>query len=261
MATIPTLIVAPAILAAGLTYKYAGGSDDISGVRIRRTSETGFSGEALRQQPTVQRRASLSAVEGRAGSRFESDFAPRVPSDMHRADAFVPTTMLTTNNVGSSAASGGDPTVRSRAGGSGSTAYSPWKQILESNARGTVDHRSTYPNTTEDINRSSWLYRVAHKITGDLGSIEHQEKYHAKHPPAGQPPLVDQSVRGAVHKSAKDSGDANIHVATRAAEDVTYRGVRGTHDANEAANVAVARNDAERQQKEGGGGWFSFLGT
>ncbi|KAJ1721027.1 hypothetical protein LPJ53_004396, partial [Coemansia erecta] len=133
MSTIPTFIVAPAILAAGLTYRYTGGDDNISGVRTRRYSESAFdsdSSDSSRQRQTQQRRMSVTVGSSRpAGSHFEGDFAPKVPSDMHRADAFVPTTMLGSSSVVAST-NASPATVSHRRTLSESATYSPWKQIL-----------------------------------------------------------------------------------------------------------------------------------
>ncbi|KAJ2841427.1 hypothetical protein J3B02_005894, partial [Coemansia erecta] len=254
MTTIPTLIIAPAILAAGLTYRYTGGKDEGS-ERARRRSEISLSGSNP-SEFDISRKL-------QAGSRFKEDFEPGVPISQHRADAFVPTSQLKPQNTNDS------PSVSHRRATSDST-HSPWKQILESNIKSNTEYNSTYPNTTDDIQKSSWMYRAAHKITGDLGPIEHQENYLDKaFDEGGQReatvlvPTWDKGVfRQTMFSGSrpKEQGTANIHAASRAAEEVTDKGVRGTRDAQDAAYEAIDRNEkakaADAADKGGSGWWF-----
>ncbi|KAJ2741185.1 hypothetical protein GGI20_005359 [Coemansia sp. BCRC 34301] len=254
MSTIPTLIVAPAILAAGIAYKYAGGgegsADSRNGgqantVHRRRRSEMDNIGEGVSSaQIAGERRSSL-------GARFEQDFQPRVPSQRQLADAsFIPTTMLrgTTLQAQAAGISGEAPNEQK------SSSLDSRKELYGMSggpAELAPDSAGRYPRTTDEIEHTSWLQRAARSITGDLGPIEHQEAVISVQRAAEEKQPVAGSREGAPHgfvrDSAKDIRDRSVHDAARAAEDVAARMPPGD-DANKAAQDATRSGADDARQ-------------
>ncbi|KAJ2025622.1 hypothetical protein GGI06_000509 [Coemansia sp. S85] len=174
MATIPTLIIAPAILAAGITYKYTGGEGPDAGTMRRRRSEM----DAIRGRMggrVIEDVHSARVV----GERFEQDFQPRVPTQQRQlANTFIPTSILISGTT-LQAQAAGDPPESSSDSNQGSGSLSSRKTLYGMSGGPTElapDQAGRYPRTTEEIEQTSWLQRAARSITGDLGPIEHQER-------------------------------------------------------------------------------------
>ncbi|KAJ2659186.1 hypothetical protein IWW48_003622 [Coemansia sp. RSA 1200] len=204
MATIPTLIVGPAIVAAGLAYRYGRFDDDrdqrdtwgltTPGFRARRMSDmTAGGGEAAGYpEPGMRttRSASISGGGGKAaGAKFESDFQPQVPSERQRTDSFVPTNMLASSSATS--ASGNSGGSGSSGGGWSSQQQQQQQQNLQQSqqpkqsiydkisdrrvAETLAERENPFPRTTNELENRSWAFRALHKVSGDLGSIEHKD--------------------------------------------------------------------------------------
>ncbi|KAJ2546798.1 hypothetical protein EV175_005467 [Coemansia sp. RSA 1933] len=197
MATIPSLIVGPAIVAAGLAYKYSRfddadqqdeGGAGFTGLHVKRMSEmtsstTGYNGSG-------------SGIVGRSmGARFEGDFQPRVPSERQRTDAFVPTNMVASSSSGRGGSGDGMGSLAQYQGDSKATA-DDWQQNgyhleQQSGGRSRQDlynsipdrrvaqalevRENPYPRTTQELENRSWLFRAMHTVSGDMGPIEHKD--------------------------------------------------------------------------------------
>ncbi|KAI8318189.1 hypothetical protein GQ54DRAFT_102330 [Martensiomyces pterosporus] len=194
--SLPTIVVAPAILAAGaVAYKYAESSGDDNHQRHgEMTSGVDTKSHAENQHP-------------RYGARFEQDFQPEVPSERQRTDAFVPTSMLTNRNSTTSQPLSSSPSS------------SPWSSgmMVPSNSSGWPSSVSTrmapssgmsgdmhgpFPRTTDEISHSSWFHRTARTVTGDLGPIEHQPDFQSSR--GG----IDASQMSTTHEANSIKGSA-----------------------------------------------------
>ncbi|KAJ2080091.1 hypothetical protein H4R24_003330 [Coemansia sp. RSA 988] len=252
MSAIPTLIVAPAVVAAGIAYRFSGGND-----RNRMGGAT-------------------SARGGQRGDTMTSGFDNEQNIGVHQGGSqkqqhineYIPTTMVGTG------LSRFDPQ------GTNSLATQTGPSKPRSEYRGEKDpfphyHPSTittkeyskpligpYPRTDEEHQQQSWFGRLMDKVTGNLGPIEHQDEmrrtinpardseqfsgddrqFHMKGSPYSSKtfPGADRTgPRPTLARSNKNTSDAPVNVASRAADDVTYKGVDDV-DANRAA-VNVTR--------------------
>ncbi|KAJ1662095.1 hypothetical protein IW140_006260 [Coemansia sp. RSA 1813] len=215
MATIPTLIVGPAIVAAGLAYRY-GRFDDNSGAGVGQQKDgTGFSGLHIRRMPemTSSTPASNGSASARSmGTRFEGDFQPLVPSERQRTDAFVPTNMLASSslfsNAGDGAATAQQQGLSKASADSGSQAshrghqeqqterkQNIYDRISDRRVADTLKERENpYPRTTGELENRSWLFRAMHKVSGDLGPIEHKDSAVEKQRLVFQPDAESEQI-------------------------------------------------------------------
>ncbi|KAJ1831125.1 hypothetical protein LPJ63_004497 [Coemansia sp. RSA 2711] len=259
MSTIPTLIVAPAILAAGLAYRY-GGSDRRSG-RIQDSQEY-FVRHGTRRGSNLEQQSA-------------GDEAPR----MQHMNEFIPTTMIGPGLQRYPGA--GD--VNSLAAQTGETKYFPVahpddKHFDSYKPQGISSklYRSTiigpYPRNEDERHDSSVLSRAMHGVTGDLGPIEHQSdaalRYQDKlqqSVPQAEHLRGSPSVHPTLTKSSMYKSDAPVNQASRAAKDVTDQQRVSDKDANQAA-IDVTRQGTRDEQlqkerelaaaRESSGGWF-----
>ncbi|KAJ2717342.1 hypothetical protein H4R19_000094 [Coemansia spiralis] len=153
MTAIPTLIVAPALLAAGITYRYMGGGDE----RDRR--------------------------QQRARGEMTSTSDEQSPDRMQHANQFVPTTMLNSGMHRLSGRGGDAPAMQrgnavvlrpssgQRDEGLPIAHYSPQGISTKAPRAGIV---GPFPHSEQEIEHSSWWFRTSRSLTGDLGPIEHQ---------------------------------------------------------------------------------------
>ncbi|KAJ2390949.1 hypothetical protein H4S02_001583, partial [Coemansia sp. RSA 2611] len=259
MSTIPTLIVAPAILAAGLAYRY-GGSDRRSG-RIQDSQEY-FVRHGTRRGSNLEQQSA-------------GDEAPR----MQHMNELIPTTMIGPGLQRYPGA--GD--VNSLAAQTGETKYFPVahpddKHFDSYKPQGISSklYRSTiigpYPRNEDERHDSSVLSRAMHGVTGDLGPIEHQSdaalRYQDKlqqSVPQAEHLRGSPSVHPTLTKSSMYKSDAPVNQASRAAKDVTDQQRVSDKDANQAA-IDVTRQGTRDEQlqkerelaaaRESSGGWF-----
>ncbi|KAJ2525221.1 hypothetical protein GGI11_000192 [Coemansia sp. RSA 2049] len=268
MATIPTLIVGPAIVAAGLAYRYGRFDDDrdqrntwgltTPGFRARRMSDM-TAGEAARYpEPGMRtgRSASISGGGGgrAAGAKFESDFQPQVPSERQRTDSFVPTNMLASSSAAS--ASG-------NSSGSGSSNGGGWSSQQQQNlqqdmqqpqqpkqsiydkvsdrrvAETLAERENPFPRTTNELENRSWAFRALHKVSGDLGPIEHKDS------PVQKERLV-----------FPEEADANAGVSRGMQSEDGKQGVNVLGSNRLFGNVAPDNNDQLKQSE----GWTTAGG-
>ncbi|KAJ2731071.1 hypothetical protein IW152_004821 [Coemansia sp. BCRC 34962] len=177
MATIPTLIITPAILAAGIAYKYTSGEGpETSDMRRFRsemdTTRSRTSGRTMEDEDVSSTQA--------LGKKFEQDSQPRVsPQPRQLANTFIPTSVLVSGMalqaqpVDDSSESSSDSSQQD------SRSLSLRKALYGMSGGPTElapDQACRYPRTTDEIEQTSWLQRAARSITGDLGPIEHQER-------------------------------------------------------------------------------------
>ncbi|KAJ2508938.1 hypothetical protein IWW47_000335 [Coemansia sp. RSA 2052] len=258
MATIPTLIVAPAIVAAGIAYRYTGGGEASSsdarnggpasaampGRRRSETDRVGAAGDVY-SAPIASERWSL-------GTRFEQDFQPRVPMQRQLADpSFIPTNMLGGTVLQAQAAGalggGGAPGDQRRSSSSSLPSHMSLYGMSGGPTELAPGNSGRYPRTTDEIEHTSWLQRTARSITGDLGPIEHQEAVVGVEATGDSQQSAAGRREGApqfsIRDSAKDIRDRSVHDAARAAEDVTAHLPRDD-DANKAAQN-VTRSDID----------------
>ncbi|KAJ2406004.1 hypothetical protein J3F80_003781 [Coemansia sp. RSA 2526] len=253
MSTIPTLIVAPAIVAAGVAYKYAGGSDRYGGTRLQDRQEYYVKGGASGRRGSTGSLEHQSGIDGRTGRGLH-------------ANEFIPTTM-----VGPGLQQYPGSAANSLAAQTGETKYRPAKFDGSSSfdsyhpqgisTKQVPEHIiGPFPRSDEERKHSSWLSRVAYKLTGDLGPIEHQnddilrrrdeirERAEEKVPMAqggSGPPRIG------VHKTSMYASDAPVHKASRAADDVTREGVKNA-DANQAAIDVTREGTRDESQSRFG---------
>ncbi|KAJ2751342.1 hypothetical protein GGI19_004543 [Coemansia pectinata] len=253
MATIPTLIIAPAILAAGIAYKYTGGEgSDARNIgpataMRRRRSETDTIGS---------RRMEGAYSTQTTGERFEQDFQPRVPTQRQLADSFIPTSILR-----------GGPALQAQAadssGDQGSRSLSS-RMTLYGMSGGPAelepDHTGRYPRTTDEIEHTSWLQRAARSITGDLGPIEHQERVVSmQHAGDSQHPAerADNAPRYFVRESVDTARDRSVQDAERAVDEARdwywSKKKEIDDDINQAASDTLG---ATKQALDETQGWF-----
>ncbi|KAJ2162773.1 hypothetical protein GGF46_000334 [Coemansia sp. RSA 552] len=167
MSTIPTLIVAPAILAAGIAYKYTGGDAGEHRLRMRRHSDVVPSTES-------------SSVGGGIGVRR----APGAQKQQH-ANEFIPTTMIG-GNMQRYNSLGGNSLASQTGDSNFHPSYKGDRKEFESykpqGIRDTETKRmwGPYPRTDKEQKDSSWFHRASHEVAGDLGPIEHQDAVLAK---------------------------------------------------------------------------------
>ncbi|KAJ1800290.1 hypothetical protein LPJ59_001213 [Coemansia sp. RSA 2399] len=189
MATIPSLIVGPALVAAGLAYRYSRFDDDDQ----QKEGGAGFSGiHARRMSEMTSSTTGYDHTGGFSmGARFEGDFQPPVPSERQRTDAFVPTNMVVASSSSSFSTGGGGGSLTQYQGQSKATAGEPQSghleqqtgrrqsisdQIADRRVAGELaKHDNPYPRTTDELENRSWLFRTIHRVTGDLGPIEHKD--------------------------------------------------------------------------------------
>ncbi|KAJ2537697.1 hypothetical protein GGF49_006252, partial [Coemansia sp. RSA 1853] len=256
MSTIPTLIVAPAIVAAGVAYKYAGGSDRYGGTRLQDRQEYYVKGGASGRRGSTGSLEHQSGIDGRTGRGLH-------------ANEFIPTTM-----VGPGLQQYPGSAANSLAAQTGETKYRP--ATFDGSASFDSYHPQgistkqvperiigPYPRSDEERKHSSWLSRAAHKLTGDLGPIEHQNddilrrrdeirERAEEQVPMGQggsgPPRIG------VHKTSMYASDAPLNKASRAADNVTRKGVNNV-DANQAA-IDVTREGTRVNDSDESQGWF-----
>ncbi|KAJ2829857.1 hypothetical protein GGI24_002044, partial [Coemansia furcata] len=242
MATIPTLIVAPAILAAGIAYRYAGGSEPEA---------------RISQARPMQRRPSEAdahtEVRSTGGGRFEQDFQPRVPTQRQLVGTFIPTSLLGPALQAQAAAGGGTP-------GDEDTLSS--RKALYGMSGGPVElapeHAGRYPRTTEEIEHSSWLQRAARSITGDLGPIEHQERVvsmqHAGDSQTAE--SAEPTPRYFVRESVS-AGDRAVRDVERAADSArTWFWAKSKEVDEDIDRMAVDAQNSATQAFDETQGWF-----
>ncbi|KAJ2100605.1 hypothetical protein IW146_009522 [Coemansia sp. RSA 922] len=233
MATIPTLIVAPAIIAAGIAYKYSGGE----GSDARNIGPA----SAMRR-----RRSEMDTV----GERFEQDY--RMPARL--AGTFIPTSVLR----------GGTALQAQAAGSSGDQGSLSSRMTLYGMSGGptelTPDHTGRYPRTTDEIEHTSWLQRAARSITGDLGPIEHQERVvNIQHAGESQHPAeqADHAPRYFVRESVDNTRDRSAQEVERAVDEARgwYQSKKKEidDDINQAASDAVSSTKQAYDETQG---WY-----
>ncbi|KAJ2844570.1 hypothetical protein GGI22_006834, partial [Coemansia erecta] len=291
MATIPSLIVGPALVAAGLAYRYSRFDDDnqqkeggagISGLHARRMSE-------MTSSTTGYNHAGGFSM----GARFEGDFQPPVPSERQRTDAFVPTNMVAASSSTSSSSSppstGGGESLAQYQGQSKATAEKPQSGHLEQHtgrkqniydnvsdrrvANALAMRENPYPRTTDELENRSWLFRAVHKVTGDLGPIEHKDSgieqqrlvfpadtsreqisstqdanalkgtrvFSSEQP--GQSQEGSSSSRNGAQASSGDMVDSAARQASRLADDVSRIGVTGAGGSSDSSSLSSKNNN------------------
>ncbi|KAJ1916053.1 hypothetical protein GGI09_004453 [Coemansia sp. S100] len=233
MATIPTLIVAPAIIAAGIAYKYSGGE----GSDARNIGPA----SAMRR-----RRSEMDTV----GERFEQDY--RMPTRL--AGTFIPTSVLR----------GGTALQAQAAGSSGDQGSLSSRMTLYGMSGGptelTPDHTGRYPRTSDEIEHTSWLQRAARSITGDLGPIEHQERVVSiQHAGESQHPAehADYAPRYFVRESVDNTRDRSAQEVERAVDEARgwYQSKKKEidDDINQAASDVVSSTKQAYDETQG---WY-----
>ncbi|PIA13529.1 hypothetical protein COEREDRAFT_89505 [Coemansia reversa NRRL 1564] len=256
MSAIPTLIVAPAIVAAGIAYRYSGGSE-----RNRRGSTSRLG----------QRNEEMSS-----GFDNEQNIGQNIQRQQH-INEYIPTTMV------------GGGLSRFDPQGTNSLATQTGKSNYHSEYRGekdtfphyhpavitTKEHYKplipSFPRTDKERQQESWFSRLVDKVTGNLGPIEHQDEMRRTFNPARDSDQYSETDRGfhmkgspyssktipgadstgprpTLARSSKNTSDAPLNAASRAADDVTYKGVDDV-DANR-AGINVTRQD-EKSRSSG----------
>ncbi|KAJ1739331.1 hypothetical protein LPJ68_004780 [Coemansia sp. RSA 1086] len=261
MPSIPTLIVAPAILAAGIAYKYTG-NDERRG-RLQDSQEY-----LLRY-----------GGKRRASGNLEQDSSNSDTDRLQHANEFIPTTMVGSNlqrypgDTGNSLATQtGEAKYHSRYHGPSEQQFDSYqpqgmtKKVLPSEIIGP------YPRSDKERENAPWFYKATHNFSLDLGPIEHQNDEVLRRRDSLQEasieqvaPLSGKSPHPTLTKTAKYASDSPLAKASRAAEDITDKGVK-KEDANQAAmNVSKDKTtnlrDSLRQKQDtqgasGNSGWF-----
>lgn len=164
MSTIPTLIVAPAIIAAGIAYKYGGGGHRRRSVSSMRSNGDDIGHQRRMSVPTLIPHSSFTKDQKRSLSKIQG--VSNGPIELTQEEV-----------------------------------------------------HASYPYTTEGIDNSSWMYKAAHHITGDLGPIEHQDQEPSADGRLHQVSDGQQDIGPGA--SALDSSSTRpIHEAGRAADKV-----------------------------------------
>ncbi|KAJ2850249.1 hypothetical protein IWW36_002045 [Coemansia brasiliensis] len=268
MPSIPTLIVAPAILAAGIAYKYTGNDERQGRGRLQDSQEY-----LLRYGG--KRRSSNSNSQEQASNWDSND-------RLQHTNEFIPTNMVGSNlqrypgesgNVNSLATQTGEAKYQPRRHANSEQQFDSYqpqgitKKVLPSAIIGP------YPRSDKEREHAPWFYKATRNMTLDLGPIEHQDDKKLQERDALQEasiehiaaPLGDKSPHPTLTKTAKYASDSPVAKASRAAEDITDKGVR-KEDANQAAmNVSKDKSadvKSSLQQKQetqganGNTGWF-----
>ncbi|KAJ2612336.1 hypothetical protein H4S08_002747 [Coemansia sp. RSA 1365] len=250
MSAIPALIVAPAVVAAGIAYRYSGGSD------------RGRLGHSSRLQNEMN-----------SGFDNEQNIDRNTQKQQHMNE-YIPTTMVGTglnrfdpHGTNSLATQTGKSKYHSEYHGDKDTFPHYHPAVIT-----TKEHYKpllpSYPRTDKERQQESWFGRMMDKFTGDLGSIEHQDEkrrtidpardsdqyseidrgFHMKGSPYSSktiPGADSTGPRPTLARSSKNTSDAPLNAASRAADDVTYKGVDDV-DANRAGINATRQDEKSR---------------
>ncbi|KAJ2801264.1 hypothetical protein H4R20_003745 [Coemansia guatemalensis] len=256
MSAIPALIVAPAVVAAGIAYRYSGGSDRKGGASYSRGGQRG-------DTMTSGFDAEQNIDAGQSSSQ-----------NQQHMNEYIPTTMVGTGlhrfdpqGTNSLATQTGPSNFHSQYRGE-KDPFPHYHPAVITNKEYSKPLLGPYPRTDEEQQQQSWFGRLVGKATGDLGPIEHQDEMRRTINPARDTeqfsgadrqfhmkgsPYSSQTIPGAdstgprptLARSTKQTSDAPVNVASRAADDVTYKGVDDV-DANRAATNVTRQDEKSR---------------